>query len=214
MENKICGIYMIENKVNKKAYVGQAVDIFGRWRRHIRELSGQYHYNRYLQRAWDKYGEENFEFSIIEECDECELDAKEIYWVAEKDSFYNGYNETKGGDGVRGYKHSDEQRKKMSERMSGKNNYFHKVHFCGENNPFYGDHRFAGEKHPRCRSVYCYELDEFFWGAKDAEDKYGFHKADIAKCCKGKLKSAGKHPVTGEKLHWVYADEINNSFVA
>jgi hypothetical protein len=59
-----------------------------------------------------------------------------------------------------------------------------------------------------------YEFDEYFWGAKAAQDKYGIYKADIAKCCKGKLKSAGKHPVTGEKLHWVYADEMNNSFVA
>lgn len=104
--------------------------------------------------------------------------------------------------------------KLQSERQSGENNYFHKVRFCGEQNGFYDDHRFAGENHPRCRAVYCYELDEYFWGAKAAQDKYGIYKADIAKCCKGKLKSAGKHPVTGEKLHWIYVDEINNSCVA
>lgn len=101
----------------------------------------------------------------------------------------------------------------QSERHSGEQNYFHKVRFYGEHNGFYGDHRFAGENHPRCRAVYCFELDEYFWGAKEAEDKYGIHKADIAKCCKGKLKSAGKHPVTKEKLHWIYADKINNSSV-
>lgn len=104
--------------------------------------------------------------------------------------------------------------KLQSERQSGENNYFHKVRFYGEQNGFYGDHRFTGENHPRCRAVYCYELDEYFWGAKNAQDKYGIYKADIAKCCKGKLKSAGKHPITGEKLHWIYADEMNNSFVA
>lgn len=43
-------------------------------------------------------------------------------------------------------------------------------------------------------------------GAKEAQDKYGIYKADIAKCCKGKLKHAGKHPVTGERLTWFYAD--------
>lgn len=76
----------------------------------------------------------------------------------------------------------------------------------GENNPFYGNHSQTGENHPRTRAVYCVELDEVFWGTKEAQDKYGIYKADIAKCCKGKLNHAGKHPVTGERLTWFYAD--------
>ena len=76
----------------------------------------------------------------------------------------------------------------------------------GKNNPFYNNHSQTGEKHPRARAVYCPELKEVFWGAKAAQDKYGFYKADIAKCCKGKCKYAGKHPVTGEKLTWFYTD--------
>jgi hypothetical protein len=76
----------------------------------------------------------------------------------------------------------------------------------GENNPFYGNHSQAGENHPRSRAVYCPELDEVFWGAKEAQDKYGFHKADIARCCKGTLKHTGRHPLTGEHLTWFYAD--------
>ena len=104
--------------------------------------------------------------------------------------------------------------KLQSKRHSGEGNYFYGMHLYGEQNGFYGDHRFAGKNHPRCREVYCYELDEYFWGAKEADDKYGIHKADIAKCCKGKLASAGKHPVTGEKLHWIYTDEMNNSSIA
>ena len=214
MEDKICGIYMIKNKVSNESYIGQAVDIYSRWKRHINELHNQCHYNKHLQRSWNKYGENSFEFSIVEVCSETELNAKEIYWIAENNSFYNGYNQTKGGDGVRGYKHSDEYKQKVSERVSGEKNYFYNVRFCGDKNGFYGDHRFSGKNHPRCRAIYCYELDELFWGAKEAQDKYGVYKADIAKCCKGKLKSAGKHPVTGEKLHWVYTDEIDNSSVA
>ena len=79
----------------------------------------------------------------------------------------------------------------------------------GENNPFYGNHSQAGDKHPRARAVYCPELDEVFWGAKAAQDKYGFYKADIAKCCKGTLNHTGKHPITGEDLTWLYADMTN-----
>ena len=47
-----------------------------------------------------------------------------------------------------------------------------------------------------------------------AQDKYEINGSSIARCCLRKLQSAGKHPITGEKLHWVYADEMNNSFVA
>jgi hypothetical protein len=76
----------------------------------------------------------------------------------------------------------------------------------GENNPFYGNHSQIGKNHPRARAVYCPELDEVFWGAKEAQDKYGIHKASIAQCCKGKLNHTGSHPVTGEFLTWYYAD--------
>lgn len=78
--------------------------------------------------------------------------------------------------------------------------------FSGENNPFYGNHSQAGKNHPRARPVYCPELDEVFWGAKEAQDKYGVPKADIAKCCKGKRKYSGKHPFTGQVLTWYYVD--------
>ena len=76
----------------------------------------------------------------------------------------------------------------------------------GENNPFYNNHSQAGKNHPRARPVYCPELNEVFWGAKEAQDKYGFYKADIARCCKGKCKYSGVHPITGGRLTWYYVD--------
>ena len=72
---------------------------------------------------------------------------------------------------------SDETRKKLSESLSGKNN-------------------------PRAQKVYCPQLDEVFDYMKCATDKYGINLGSISSCIKGKLKSAGKHPVTGEKLTW------------
>lgn len=33
--------------------------------------------------------------------------------------------------------------------------------------------------------------------------KYGINAGSISSCLRGKLQSAGKHPVTGEKLTWV-----------
>lgn len=76
----------------------------------------------------------------------------------------------------------------------------------GNGNPMYGVHRF-GIDSPRFKPIYCIELNEIFWGAIEAKEKYGINKADIARCCKGILKSAGKHPDTKESLHWKYVED-------
>ena len=48
---------------------------------------------------------------------------------------------------------------------------------------------------------------EIFNCIKEATEIYNStDKSSIVKCCKGKRKSAGKHPVTGEKLVWKYLD--------
>lgn len=61
------GIYRISCICNNKVYIGSSVDIDQRWRDHKTALRNNRHYNKYLQRAWSKYGESNFEFSIVEE---------------------------------------------------------------------------------------------------------------------------------------------------
>lgn len=61
-----------------------------------------------------------------------------------------------------------------------------------------------GEKHPRAKKVRCVTTGETFNYIKEASLKYGVCKSGISKCCKGKVKSAGKHPITGEKLIWEY----------
>ena len=60
----ISGIYKITNNVNGKFYIGSSQNISRRWYDHKRELRIQKHHNKYLQRAWNKYGEENFSFEI------------------------------------------------------------------------------------------------------------------------------------------------------
>jgi group I intron endonuclease len=69
--NGISGIYKIINKTNGKYYVGSSCNIGTksgqRWRGHIRRLKSNNHYNPHLQRAWNKYGKENFDWIIVEE---------------------------------------------------------------------------------------------------------------------------------------------------
>lgn len=96
------GIYKIENLVNHKCYIGQAVDINRRWRRHRETYtditSREYEYPIY--RAMRKYGIDNFSFEIIEECSREELNEKERFYVEKYNAFFDGYNQTLGGDGA------------------------------------------------------------------------------------------------------------------
>ena len=70
-----------------------------------------------MLRAWHKYKEFNFEFTILERCKENELNDREIYWVAHYDAYYNGYNQTKGGDGCLGKIWTDEERENVSKAI-------------------------------------------------------------------------------------------------
>lgn len=114
------GIYLITNKVNGKKYVGQSIDIEERWKRHIcASKKSEFH----IHRAIRKYGIDNFDFSILEECPVDKLDEREIYWISELDTYNNGYNMTLGGEGHNLYldPKEREQKKKEAARRSGKN---------------------------------------------------------------------------------------------
>lgn len=67
-----------------------------------------------------------------------------------------------------------------------------------------------GEKNSRCHPVYCPELDEYFWGAKEVEDKYNILATSVLRCCRGERKHAGKHPITGVPLSWISMKNKNN----
>lgn len=62
------GIYKIVNKINGKYYVGSSNNIVGqngRWNTHRTALNHNRHYNQHLQRAWNKYGKEHFDFIVV-----------------------------------------------------------------------------------------------------------------------------------------------------
>jgi group I intron endonuclease len=77
MKKQVCGIYMIQNNIDKKIYIGSSYDIGTRFKNHISRLKNNKHKNQYLQNAVNKYGLSFFTFSIIEECLEEELIIKE-----------------------------------------------------------------------------------------------------------------------------------------
>lgn len=112
-------IYKIENKINHKVYIGQTkLNVLDRWDEHRRindnsVIAGK---NCPIKLAFKKYGIENFTFSIIERCQIKDLNIREIYWIKYYDSYNNGYNATKGGQGSFGKrKLTEEQESKLIE---------------------------------------------------------------------------------------------------
>lgn len=111
------GIYVIKNIKNNKLYVGKTIkDFEKRWKEHVDDLEAGKHYNKHLQRAWDKYGKNNFTFSVLEEIenDNTILEQQEVYWIKQLDSKRNGYNQTDGGNGAVGFVHSHETKMRIS----------------------------------------------------------------------------------------------------
>jgi len=121
MENNKSGLYKITNTENGRVYYGSAVNIARRWKEHRNALRRGAHYNDHLQRSWDKYGEDAFEFSVFAYCAvENLLENEQILldlYVGKEDC----YNIAK--DAVapfRGKKHTEETRAKLSAAMKGK----------------------------------------------------------------------------------------------
>ena len=159
-KEKICGIYKITNKVNGKVYIGQSVDIYKRWSSHIRNSKNENckDYNYPFYRALRKYGVENFDFEILEVCDDVNLlDDKEIAYIKQYNSFIhsensNGYNNTLGGNqGSRGRIKSEEEKRKIAEN---------RVYTYGSENPNSKPVIFDGIE---------------YGCAKDICDKFGFN---------------------------------------
>lgn len=135
--NEIFGIiYKITNLINGKVYIGQTVQTFKR--RKIEHLY-EYRKNRVfhpIYNAMRKYGEENFNWSIIDHAySRQELDDREIFWIDFYKSYVkrkdnNGYNLTIGGGALSGEYNpmygrevSEETREKLRIANTGKNNH-------------------------------------------------------------------------------------------
>ena len=206
------GIYCIENIINHKKYIGQSNNIEYRWKRHKYELNRGCHDNDYLQKSWDKYGHENFNFYILELCDVSMMDELEVYYIDLYQTLNrdNGYNLTSGGgankqyakevcdkisQSLMGHEVSHETRKKVSE---------HHADVSGEHHPMYGRKhskeaiekmRQASIGRPSSRknlnSVLCVELNTVFENATEAGTKLQLDSGAILKCCRGERKTCG-----------------------
>jgi hypothetical protein len=75
------GVYQIRCIPTGQVYIGSTVDLRARWSQHRWSLRCGKHQNSFLQRAWNKYGETNFEFSVLEFVSESSLLQAEQAWI-------------------------------------------------------------------------------------------------------------------------------------
>lgn len=76
----ITGVYKILNNITGDFYIGSSCSIMGRWYNHKRVLKKGQSHNQHLQRAWNKYGADAFEFIVLEECTrEIMIDREQFY---------------------------------------------------------------------------------------------------------------------------------------
>lgn len=94
-------IYYITNIANNKKYIGKTIDIDRRITRHLSDLRANRHHSIKLQRAFNKYGEAAFKIDVQEypNITEEDLNLLEIQEIEKYNTYYDGYNETLGGEG-------------------------------------------------------------------------------------------------------------------
>jgi group I intron endonuclease len=169
MKDKVA-IYIITNITNKKSYVGIAKNLKKRWGEH-RRCSGN---NLALYRAIKKYGLEQFVFTHLADAfsweDACQLEAQ---LIEAYNTFDNGYNLTKGGDGSVG-------RAGEKHPFFGKKRPDHANKMQGENHPMFG------KKRPDvgARNAENIQAKHPFFGKKRPE-----HGAKVSAALKGRKKS-------------------------
>lgn len=227
---KKSGIYCIENTYNNKKYIGQSVNIYDRWYKHRNALRQGNHDNDFLQKSWNKHGEDCFNFYILEECNKDSLDEKEKYYInlyKTLDKNY-GYNLKEGGqDGVislyskikqkesleKAYQNPDliELRRRDAIKQWSDPEIIAK--HIGQNNGMYGKTHTAEAREKIAQAqrgristkrnytpVYCIELDKVYSCAAEAQKELNT-STPVLEVCKGNRKTAGGY-------HWEFYRKV------
>lgn len=194
-------IYKIENDITRKVYIGSTINPESRMLHHFAALRAGKHHSIHLQRSFDKYGEEHFHFSVIDECDADDRLQVEQRYLDELKPFdeksYNVspiatncvlYGEKNGMWGRRGEDNPNFGRKHTDEASEEQKKYFSEIH-----------------KKP----IVCYDLStgafvNEYLSRLEAEEETGISKSSISSVCQRRVKSTGG-------FIWRFKDDVYNS---
>lgn len=128
------GIYKFQNNINNKVYIGQTINLSSREKQHHRNYlnPNSSMYNTKFYKALRKYGYDNFSYQILIEDDNLtpeELNYLEEYYIMKVyNSYYCGYNSTKGGDNTSvSRKLDEEQALHIKERLKTQKNTIREI---------------------------------------------------------------------------------------
>lgn len=172
-------LYEIKNILNNKRYIGRTSNPDTRKKRHFNELRKNKHHCIFLQRAFNKYGEDNFIFNIIDTRNTLrEIQELELSYIDSnrKNNLYNVSNKSSGGDLISNHPNNYEIRKKISSavklrwiNMSNEEKIKYAKSVSGKSNPNYGNKVFLNPLYGKPLTIE--------------------HKANISKSNTGKKKS-------------------------
>lgn len=208
-------VYVHINKINGKRYVGiTSLNVNNRWR------NGDGYKKQVFGRAIAKYGWDNFEHRILATSltadDANELERALISEWETQNPLY-GYNIVDGGNGICGFKFTEESRYKMSVSAKNRNICYanRKKHLpiseetrkkmsinnTGSGNPNYG-HKHTADALKKMSKVHSKrvallgtngETVKVFESAKLAAEYIGVEKSVVAKCCRGVNRTCKGH---------------------
>lgn len=200
-------IYLRTNRINGKKYVGQVTTKRFKARQAEWKCLKQPYAGNVINNARKKYGIDAFDFEILKECKDDELNQWEMHYIKELNTKVPyGYNMTDGGNSV--CSHSEETRKKISDAHKGiKFSEEHKRHISeskkgikhtAEQNKKHSE-RMKGEKNP-------------FWGKQHTEET----KRKISEAKKGKKQPIDVVRRISEKLSKsvIQIDIVTNRTIA
>jgi group I intron endonuclease len=135
------GVYSIyfKNCKSNKIYIGSASrsenkksenGFYDRWSTHICRLKNKTSGNPILQNAYNKYGQDNMIFNILEECPPSDCLIKEQYYIDKFNSYIFGYNARPLSNNNKGFKQTEYQKKQVRNKYKEiRNSYVNDIKF-------------------------------------------------------------------------------------
>lgn len=169
------GIYGIRNKINGKMYIGKTQVNFGDRRDcHFASLRGGYGVNSHLQKAWNKYGESNFDFIVLRDCTNWgntnSINILEQEYIKHYADAKMAYNIGVGGDGgnLLGTHLSEETKRKIGEK--------NKINMTGRKASDETKRKMSDSQKKRYKDWT--EADRKAWGEKSSKCASGYKLGD------------------------------------